>query len=472
MCMGEEQHKKEENSTNSKVDESMNETNNQTESNLNSSHEKEESTKDTHENHEDEVSVDRIKEKEHKEEPKEEDKKENNDKNQSDDTKESEKEEVKETKPKKDHLKIIKHKINHHKEKLKKVFKKNNEQKSQSNNKAFDFYYNNYKKLLLIPIILLVLSLCLIGFQIATTGDFVKKDISLSGGKTITIYKEIEFDINQLQNTLSLNYPDYDLSVRSLKKFGKSIGLIIDGSVNMDQELILSSLSKTIGNINKDEYSVTEMGSSLGKTFFSETLKAIYISFLFMGVVIFWYFGQNLKFKIASTLLTLFSAYLLFAGSASLLKDIIAYIIGLGLLIFYLKNSVPSFMVILNVFSDMIVTLSVFNLLGMKLSTAGIASFLMIVGYSVDTNILLSTKLIKRKEDQFINRLKSAMTTGLTMTFTTLAAIIVALIFTGSTVIKQIMIILLIGLIVDTIYTWLQNAAILRIVFDKQRTDE
>jgi preprotein translocase subunit SecF len=49
----------------------------------------------------------------------------------------------------------------------------------------------------------------------------------------------------------------------------------------------------------------------------------------------------------------------------------------------------------------------------------------------------------------------------MTMTLTTLVAVTVALIFAESEVFKQIMTILCIGLIVDMIYTWLQNAGLL-----------
>jgi preprotein translocase subunit SecF len=54
------------------------------------------------------------------------------------------------------------------------------------------------------------------------------------------------------------------------------------------------------------------------------------------------------------------------------------------------------------------------------------------------------------------------MKTGLIMSATTVTAITVALILSESEIIRQIMIILLIGLLVDVIMTWLQNTAILR----------
>jgi preprotein translocase subunit SecF len=330
-----------------------------------------------------------------------------------------------------------------------------------------DIYFNKYKKLLIIPFTLLIISILLIGLQIATTGDFVKKDVSLKGGITITIPSEGKIDIVSLGSYLGEQFPNSDLSVRSLKSAGQQIGIIIDGPDTIVVDDIINSLEPKLGKLEKIDYSVAEMESSLGASFFRETLKAIFVSFLLMGIVVFWYFGTDLKIKILSTILTITVYILMFFGVQSFTKNIAAYIIGVVLIGLYIKSSVPSFMVILNVFSDVIVTLAIINLIGVRLSTAGIAAFLMIIGYSVDTNILLSTKLLKKKEGSIIERLSDAIQTGLTMTLTTAAAIIIALIFTQSEVIKQIMIILLIGLIVDMMYTWLQNAGILRLYLEK-----
>tara|TARA_B100000315_G_C14507891_1_gene555538 strand:- start:911 stop:1357 length:447 start_codon:yes stop_codon:yes gene_type:complete len=135
----------------------------------------------------------------------------------------------------------------------------------------------------------------------------------------------------------------------------------------------------------------------------------------------------------------------------------------MGLVVFlYFRTVVPSIAVILAAFSDMVITLAVVNLMGMKIGTAGIAAFLMLIGYSVDTDILLSTRVLKRKGGTVMKRIYEAMKTGLTMNFTTLVAVSVALIISDSEIISQIMTIIFIGLIVDLINTWIQNVSILR----------
>ena len=118
--------------------------------------------------------------------------------------------------------------------------------------------------------------------------------------------------------------------------------------------------------------------------------------------------------------------------------------------------------------SDIIVTLAIVDLMGMKLSTGGIAAFLMLIGYSVDTNVLLNTRVLKRKNGSVFERVIGAVKTGMMMTLTTMGALIVGIIFVQSAVIKQIMIIVLIGLVVDMINTWIQNVGILRWYMDRK----
>ncbi len=296
------------------------------------------------------------------------------------------------------------------------------EKPRETKNPLLHFYNTQYKKLLIIPILMLLISIILISAQAITTGDFIHKAVSLKGGTTITIPSDKIINIDMLEDLLSQEFKDLDLSVRSLTKAGTSTGIIIDTDIQDQTQLqnLLTFLESKIDDLG--EYSTEHMGSSLGASFFKETIIALLLAFAFMGIIVFLYF----------------------------------------------KTFVPSMAVILAAVSDILVTLAIVNLMGIKLSTAGIAAFLMIIGYSVDTDILLTTRLIKRKEGTVFQRLMNAMKTGLTMTATTMAVVILALIFTQSETIRQIMTILLIGLIVDLINTWIQNVGLLRLYIDKQ----
>ena len=285
-------------------------------------------------------------------------------------------------------------------------------------------YEKKYKILLLIPFILIVLAIIQIGVQTAVTGDFVNKGISLKGGSTITIDYDSSIDISAIESTLNQKFPLAEVSIRMLSSAGITTAVAIDSDAQETQEIdVLVNFVKTELNLNDNQYSVEVMGSSLGSSFFKQTVIALFIAFLLMGIVVFIYF----------------------------------------------RTLAPSLAVILAAFSDIVVTLAIFNLTGIKLSTAGIAAFLMLIGYSVDTDILLSTRVLKRKEGTVMDRVYGAMKTGLTMSSTTISAVLVALIFVQSEVVKQIKIILFIGLLVDLVMTWIQNVGVLRLYLERKK---
>jgi len=284
-------------------------------------------------------------------------------------------------------------------------------------------YEDHYKKLLILPIMLLLFAVLLIGVKVATTGEFINKDVSLKGGVTVTVPSD-NADILQLKNALSLKFPENDISTKALSQFGSQVGVIVEADMEgSESDILVEEISRQLGkDLTRKDYSIEVVGSSLGASFFKEIFIALIVAFILMAIVVFIYF----------------------------------------------RTIIPSSAVILAVFSDILITLAIVNLLGLKLSAAGIAAFLMLIGYSVDTNILLSTRVLKRKEGSEMERIYGAFKTGIMMSSTTLVAVTVSLIFTQSEVIKQIMIILLIGLLVDLINTWIQNVAILRLHLERK----
>ena len=102
-----------------------------------------------------------------------------------------------------------------------------------------------------------------------------------------------------------------------------------------------------------------------------------------------------------------------------------------------------------------------------KISASGIAAFLMLIGYSVDTDILLTTRVLKRREGTITERALDAMKTGLTMAAAAIgamAALYVVTIFFIPTAeaLANIAAVLIIGLVADVLATWLMNLGILR----------
>ena len=298
--------------------------------------------------------------------------------------------------------------------------------KDSFSKRLFNFYDKQYKKLMIIPLAILLISIILIGLQVAATGTFINKDVTLKGGVTLTTTQGSGVDAVAIQNSLRSQFPTKDISVREISAAQNS-GLIIvsdiDGTNKQELNSFISATEKTVGfKLTDQNYNVEVMGPSLGESFFKETLIALLVAFILMSIVVMIYF----------------------------------------------RMLIPSLIVILCVLSDLIVTLAVVNLVGIRVGTAGIAAFLMLVGYSVDTDVLLTTRVLKRKEGVVMDRVMSSVKTGLMMTATTISALIIGLIFSPSDVIRQIMWIVLIGLFADMLFTWIQNVGILRYYLERK----
>jgi len=279
------------------------------------------------------------------------------------------------------------------------------------------FYETKYKWLELIPLILIIGAILQISLQAYTTGDFLNRGVSLKGGSTITINNVQGLDVTALETFLKQSYPTDDVSIRTLSAGGSVSGIAIDSDIQ--DKARIEEFVQTLGqkvDLQKSSYGVEVTGEALGSSFFKQAGIALLISFLLMAIVVLVYFR-----------------------------------------VWY-----PSLAVMVCAFSDIIVTMAIFNLTEIKLSTAGVAAFLMLIGYSIDTDILLTSRVLHRKEGTVMDRIYSSISTGMTMTITTICVVLVALIFVQSETIRQIMVIVLIGMFVDMIMTWIQNVYLLR----------
>ena len=99
------------------------------------------------------------------------------------------------------------------------------------------------------------------------------------------------------------------------------------------------------------------------------------------------------------------------------------------------------------------------------LEPASLVAIIMLIGYSVDTNILLTTRVLRKRTGSVNDRIDNAMKTGLTMSITTICVmcvISIISILTNIDVLASISSVLLMGLIGDLISTWLMNTGILK----------
>ncbi len=281
--------------------------------------------------------------------------------------------------------------------------------------KTKNWHDKYYKLLLIIPVAMLIFSLGYMVVFYSNNHDFIYKDISLTGGTSVTLYQKI--DTSKLKQDLSGKLEDintkeiYDLITQEQK------AVIIETKTEGEQ--VKKILEDYLGyKLTSENSSFEFTGSTLSEGFYNQLLIAILLAFIFMAIVVFIIF----------------------------------------------RTFIPSSAVIISAFADILMTLVVVNISGAKLSSAGIVAFLMLIGYSVDTDILLTTKLLKRHEGSLNEKILGSFKTGMTMTLTSIAAVVSALIVVGSfsAILAQIFMILSIGLVFDILNTWVTNVSILK----------
>ncbi len=139
--------------------------------------------------------------------------------------------------------------------------------------------------------------------------------------------------------------------------------------------------------------------------------------------------------------------------------------VGMSIVIFALfRTVVPSAAVVYSAFTDIVVPIGMMNVLGIELSLGTVAALLMLIGYSVDSDILLTNHVLRRSGG-FYESVRRAMTTGVTMTVTSISAMavmaLVAYLF-GIKLLTAIGTVLVLGLITDLIVTYMFNVSLLR----------
>jgi preprotein translocase subunit SecF len=166
------------------------------------------------------------------------------------------------------------------------------------------------------------------------------------------------------------------------------------------------------------EYSYKEVGSSLSRFFLQETQRIVLLAFILSAIAIFIVF----------------------------------------------RSIVPSFAVMFGAFSDIFITLGFMSLFDIELSLASVAALLMLIGFSLDTDVLLTVRVMKRTEDTPQKRAYGAMRTGFLMNCTAIGSFSVLALFGYLLQVPtytDIGIVVVIGAFVDFVATWCANAVLI-----------
>jgi len=141
---------------------------------------------------------------------------------------------------------------------------------------------------------------------------------------------------------------------------------------------------------------------------------------------------------------------------------ILAAIAIVILMFIFFRELIPVIAILQAALFDVLCGLAILAILQVPLSITAISALLMLLGYSVDTDIMLTTRVLKGSGNPR-NNAAYALKTGLTMTGTTIMAVGPMSLFSfiyGIDIIFTISIVLLFGLLGDLLSTWLMNAPI------------
>ena len=270
------------------------------------------------------------------------------------------------------------------------------------------------RQLLAFPLALLAVSLAILLVSFVSSGSPVILGMEFQGGTQISV--ETTDSPAVLKETFS-SYPIIDA-----RQTGSRV--VMDFGVMDDKQQ--AQLEKDITGHRYANVQIQQVGPIYGQTLQKQAIEALIISFIGMSIVVF----------------------LLF------------------------RSPVPSFAVILSAFSDIMIAAAFMRVAGIELSLGTLAALLMLIGYSVDSDILLTNRVLKRR-GTVQEKVSRAIETGVTMTSTALVALVVMHIvstylyliipsFAQISLLSQISTVLIAGLIADIMNTWLLNTGILR----------
>ncbi|EKF86410.1 protein translocase subunit SecF [Methanobacterium formicicum] len=271
---------------------------------------------------------------------------------------------------------------------------------------TFERLLESYKPLIAIPVVITIIALLLI----ATMG--LNQGIELKGGTVAVIQLDKSVSQNELQSIISAGLPNQTVEVKSITNNQATVDIVGDTDV-----VKLSSTLNGTGTIT----SYKSVGAVLSQQAMTQIYYALAFAFIFMSITVFIIF----------------------------------------------RDVVPSLAVIFAALSDIIIAVGGMSLFGIPLSIASVGALLMLIGYSVDTDILLTTRILKRKEGTVTQRAIEAMKTGLTMAAAAIGSmvalyLVVVFMIPAAQTLADIAAVLIIGLIADIMATWLMNLGILR----------
>jgi len=273
-----------------------------------------------------------------------------------------------------------------------------------------DYSEHTSKKLIAVPFAILLIALLVLAAHFALTGLPVGLGFEFTGG--VSLQMQTDQPVSQVEGDFSTieGVPEPD-----------AVQAISGGALVRYQPLTDDEMSN-LRDFRDNEYpdaSIEMVSPAQGTSLLYQSIGAVLFAFLLMTFVIFAFF----------------------------------------------RTFVPSAAIVASATSDMLVPIGIMTLLGIEVSLATIPAILLLIGYSIDSDILLTRNTLTGRRKKFYENVGSAMKTGVTMTTTSMAAMAVMAVSAqlfSIFVLRDIGIILFFGLGMDLVNTYMMNVAVLR----------
>jgi len=329
------------------------------------------------------------------------------------------------------------------------------------------FENKKYLYLLIIPAIIFIISII--------SAFFVQSSIDLQGGVLVIMQTEDSVSPKDVENKIKSNFSIDDVKVTVTS------GLVNGIQVQYMQPKEVLDLEALISDIEKTAENDTELAKSKALEYFKSNNLQVESKEL-EGLIKDLRAEANIKKNVT---ITAISDYLIanYGAKSETLQvkevaptlgytfyktainvGILAFILIAIVIFIFFRKPIPCMAVILSGVLDVFGGVLGMAIVGVPLSLVTIPALLMLVGYSIDTDVMLTAKLLKQQGGSVKEKTKSALKTGLTMTLTTLMAVIAMLIISyvwSIPVLFDMSVVLTFGLVVDIISTWFMNAPIL-----------
>ncbi|MFH0737815.1 MAG: hypothetical protein V1827_04510 [Candidatus Micrarchaeota archaeon] len=349
-----------------------------------------------------------------------------------------------------------------------------------------NIYHGDYRRLAAVPLLLIVISLFMI--------PSIKLGVDFQGGTLVTLSLKEAVDAETLQG--QLRGEGLEAAVRV---FPTAVGYRAEIEVPQSEDLVEADKLKSDFNTLLPEVSILEVSAmqnessapeylekkaaldSIADSMFSlsgvsrsglniSSTNDLQDEFMMAYSDVYEHYRQSISKPIeryvdydSISVQTVSPGLSLHFIEVAIYVVIFAILLSLALVLLFFRSFIPSLAVMTGAVCDIVIALGAMGLFGIPLSLASFAALLMMLGFSLDTDILLTTRMLKRKGDMRENAY-DAMKTGLTMSLMAIiafGALFALALITRIPTYYEISAVALAGLFGDIFATWGINAVMI-----------